>query len=628
MSLWIENFRIALSNKPVIILFGNIRDYYVDENCSKFENLTSFIRFISSQSYQFDEIIFYDIVKCNIELKKPSEPKVLTSSGFGPPPTKRSNNQTETASGPETPLITIGRFEKQLKSDDVRRLVVIQYLDRLIQSKTNHTEEENLILIWLEKMIENINFNNRLILVALDEEVVPRELYQQNPKCKTMAIPVPDKKDREYYVRYMFGNRPELEILSDITEGFYLRDLHQIGEKLKEKSHSPQEIRDMVTLHRFGKRENYFGSLDIDRLVKVYGRIGKTQDELKIMDDSGEISTQVKSFDPIKGQDDAIYKILDILCGARAGLTNLGSGTLAKPKGILFFAGPTGVGKTFMAKRLTNFLFGTEDVFLRFDMSEYMEEHSIAKFIGSPPGYVGYERGGFLTKAVKEKPFSVILFDEIEKAHPRILDAFLQILDEGRLTDGRGETVYFTETFIIFTSNLGCREYDKNNRPIDESQRLTAVINDTSLNAEERQRIIRAHFRNAVETYFMREISRPELLNRIGNNIIPFNYINGREIQIEIVKEHLERIKIFFDDKFKSQKYRVEYSPKLAESIINSRSNLVGKFGARAITNLIEDEIISVLSQRVLSAEFSSETGIVFDISFKDNIIDISKLLG
>jgi ATP-dependent Clp protease ATP-binding subunit ClpB len=128
---------------------------------------------------------------------------------------------------------------------------------------------------------------------------------------------------------------------------------------------------------------------------------------------------------------------------------------LRRPRGILFFAGPTGVGKTELAKTLTQIIFGDERAYIRFDMSEFAEEHSAARLLGAPPGYVGYDAGGELTNAMREKPFSVVLFDEIEKAHPRILDKFLQILEDGRLTDGRGDTVYFSEAIIIFTSNLG-----------------------------------------------------------------------------------------------------------------------------------------------------------------------------
>ena len=178
---------------------------------------------------------------------------------------------------------------------------------------------------------------------------------------------------------------------------------------------------------------------------------------------------------------------------------------------ILFFVGPTGVGKTELSKALAKFLFGDEQACIRFDMSEYAQENSDQKLIGAPPGYVGYEEGGQLTNAVREKPFSIILFDEIEKAakpNPRILDIFLQILEDGRLTDSKGETVYFSESVIIFTSNLGASE-----------------VSSSGSNEE-----VAEEFIKIVKNYFDNEIKRPEILGRIGyNNIVPFNFIKDKE---------------------------------------------------------------------------------------------------
>ncbi|MHB9308697.1 AAA family ATPase, partial [Fusobacterium polymorphum] len=142
----------------------------------------------------------------------------------------------------------------------------------------------------------------------------------------------------------------------------------------------------------------------------------------------------------------------------------------------LFFVGPTGVGKTELAKSLASFIFGDENACIRFDMSEYNHEHSDQRLVGAPPGYVGYEAGGQLTNAVKEKPFCVLLFDEIEKAHGRILDKFLQILEDGRLTDGKGETVYFSETIIIFTSNIGAAEVDSNIEPKEVKKQFVEKV--------------------------------------------------------------------------------------------------------------------------------------------------------
>jgi ATP-dependent Clp protease ATP-binding subunit ClpA len=196
------------------------------------------------------------------------------------------------------------------------------------------------------------------------------------------------------------------------------------------------------------------------------------------------------------------------------------------PKGALFFVGPTGVGKTELAKSLASFLFGDEDACMRFDMSEFNHEHSDQRLVGAPPGYVGYEEGGQLTNAVKKRPFSLLLFDEIEKAHPRILDKFLQILEDGRLTDGKGETVNFSDTFIVFTSNIGASEIKPSEQALEQ-------------------------FKSHVTKHFVQELKRPELLGRIGEaNIVPFNFMTDSNFLVAIAKAKLEPLKIRLKEKW------------------------------------------------------------------------------
>lgn len=216
----------------------------------------------------------------------------------------------------------------------------------------------------------------------------------------------------------------------------------------------------------------------------------------------------------VKGQKPAIIKTVDILMRSVMGLTGAHAAAVSRrPRGALFFAGPTGVGKTDLARALTALLFGDERAYIRFDMSEFAAEHADARLLGAPPGYVGYDAGGELTNAVRARPFSVVLFDEIEKAHPRILDKFLQILEDGRLTDGRGATVYFSEAILIFTSNLGITIQD------DAGQRRPRVRPGDPYEQVERQ------VRAAIGDYFKFTLGRPELLNRIGDHIVVFDFI-------------------------------------------------------------------------------------------------------
>ena len=229
----------------------------------------------------------------------------------------------------------------------------------------------------------------------------------------------------------------------------------------------------------------------------------------------------------VLGQPRAVRRALDILLRSALGLTGAHQGgSRARPQGILFFAGPTGVGKTELAKSLAEVLFGTEDAYVRFDMSEFSAEHSEARLIGAPPGYIGHREGGELTNAVRERPFSVLLFDEIEKAHPRILDKFLQILDDGRLTDGSGDTVYFSESVIIFTSNLGA----------------AAALRDASKEgAVPSAEDAAARILDSIQRHFTERLERPELLSRMGDNIIVFDSI-GEAVGRLLIAKYIDAV--------------------------------------------------------------------------------------
>jgi ATP-dependent Clp protease ATP-binding subunit ClpA len=202
---------------------------------------------------------------------------------------------------------------------------------------------------------------------------------------------------------------------------------------------------------------------------------------------------------------------------------------------VLWLSGPTGTGKTELAKTVAELIFGDENAIVRFDCAEFADAHSDARLIGSPPGYVGHESGGELTEAVREKPFSVILLDEIEKAHPRILDKFLAILDDGRLSDGQGRTINFSETVIIFSSNLGMSDRTAGGSGESGAGYTLSTPFD----------VLEKGVRNAVEVHFVRHLGRPELLGRIGKeNIFVFDFIRkdvAAEILAKMVSQVLDR---------------------------------------------------------------------------------------
>jgi ATP-dependent Clp protease ATP-binding subunit ClpA len=236
--------------------------------------------------------------------------------------------------------------------------------------------------------------------------------------------------------------------------------------------------------------------------------------------------------------------------------------------------------------------------------------------IGAPPGYVGYEMGGMLTNAVKSRPFSVILFDEIEKAHPKIMDIFLQILDDGRLTDSRGQTVFFTETVIVFTSNLGTRSINSRGQHTDEKEGLEIILNEKK-DETKRAEVVREHFVNSVQEFFMSEISRPELLNRIGPHIIAFNYMDSSDTKRRIIDSKLKDIASNFGDKFGNLGYRLNFSTagatKVAEYFFEKYGQSIEKFGGRGLVNAIDDEVGYLLADQMLLAEMNKLRKVTFE---------------
>jgi ATP-dependent Clp protease ATP-binding subunit ClpB len=282
------------------------------------------------------------------------------------------------------------------------------------------------------------------------------------------------------------------------------------------------------------------------------------------------------------GQQRAIKSVSSAIRRSRAGISDAN-----RPIGSFLFLGPTGVGKTETAKALAEQLFDSEDAIIRIDMTEYMEQHSVARLIGSPPGYVGYEQGGQLTEAVRRKPYAVLLFDEVEKAHPDVFNSLLQVLDDGRLTDGKGRTVNFTNTVIIMTSNLGS-DLILNAKPEDDEAL------DTKL-----QELLRLNF-------------RPEFLNRI-DDIVVFERVTEKmmdkivDVQLQRVIRHLEQtkdIKLTVDESVKKHLAQISYDP---------------NFGARPLKRLIQTELLDPLAVEIIEGKVKD--GQKLHATFTDNIV-------
>lgn len=483
-------------------------------------------------------------------------------------------------------------------------VIVMNLASRYITSPDNVDQSEvdsftNLLLASMEGKdvrTENGMLKNLVVMIVNKVNDVPAWFYLDNPNVKTINIGTPSKEEREALIKgenfetffagdvfdedypYYEEHPDELDKVQDkfvgLTEGFSFTEINGLRRLCKNERTRIRQMSSVVDLYRYGIKENPWDSLDVN-----------------------ELKTAKEDFQKrVKGQDFAIVKTLDVVKRAVTGMAGLNSSAHGKPKGILFFAGPTGTGKTETAKTLAEKLFGDESCCIRFDMSEYSQSHSDQKLLGAPPGYVGYEAGGQLTNAVKENPFSILLFDEIEKAHPSIFDKFLQILEDGRMTDGQGNTVYFSECIIIFTSNLGI--YTRNEFGIREP----------NVTPEMEYPEVQKKVRQAIEDYFKLELGRPEILNRIGENIVVFDFIRPEVAKLILDAQVNKIIKNLMTEK----NIELVLSEK-AKSILLSKAvdNLAN--GGRGIGNIVESLLINPLARYMFDEEIREKIRITIE---------------
>ncbi|WP_141100100.1 AAA family ATPase, partial [Acinetobacter baumannii] len=271
--------------------------------------------------------------------------------------------------------------------------------------------------------------------------------------------------------------------------------------------------------------------------------------------------------DRVVGQDEAVVAVSNAVRRSRAGLSDPN-----RPSGSFLFLGPTGVGKTELTKALANFLFDSDDAMIRIDMSEFMEKHSVSRLVGAPPGYVGYEEGGVLTEAVRRKPYSVVLFDEVEKAHPDVFNILLQVLDDGRLTDSQGRVVDFKNTVIVMTSNLGSQDVRELGEGATDDEVRTIVM-------------------NAVSQHF-----RPEFINRIDELVI-FHSLKKAQIR-GIADIQLDRLRSRLVDRDMS----LTVDDSAFDLLIDAGFDPV--YGARPLKRAIQQQVENTLAQKILSGDF------------------------
>lgn len=433
---------------------------------------------------------------------------------------------------------------------------------------------------------------------AIDAAVRLSDRYITDRYLPDKAIDVIDEAMSKIAVKTFKASSKDEKLNAELEE---LKDMKQTAVNTQEFEKAA-ELRDKISklkekINDSQEENEEFADLDLNEIYDVISDWSNVP--VNKMDDSE--SEKYRNLDKnlrkkVIGQDKAIDMISKAVKRARTGLKDP-----KKPIASFIFVGPTGVGKTFVAKRLAYELFGSEDELIRIDMSEYMERHNASKLIGSPPGYVGYDEGGQLTNSVRQKPYSVILFDEIEKAHPDVFDILLQLLDEGRLTDSSGRTVDFRNTLIIMTSNLGARQIQKNE---------TLGFKTKSEDVEEEERVQKV-VKDEMERAF-----KPEFLNRLDDVVI-FNSLDDKGLKI-IAEHKFEDLQ----ERLMTQGIEANFTDSLISLIALSEEEK--KFGARPIDRQITQLVENKLAEMMLNGEIKS--GDRISVRGKDGKVIVIKL--
>ena len=449
--------------------------------------------------------------------------------------------------------------------DEVTRRVMQLEIEKVALEKEKDQASKDR-LVTLEKELAELNEKKAAFKAQWESEKQEVEKIQNiNTEIEKVKLQIADaqrKNDYNKLAELQYGKLPALE-------------KQRADEEEKAKNQNPDA-------NKLLKQE-----IDSEEIAEIVGKwTGIPVSKLLQGEREKILHLAEQMMKRVIGQDEAITTISDTIIRSRAGLKDPN-----RPIGSFIFLGPTGVGKTYLTKTLAFNLFDDESNIIRIDMSEYMDKFSTTRLIGAPPGYVGYEEGGQLTEAVRRKPYSVILFDEIEKAHPDVFNILLQLLDDGRLTDGKGKVVDFKNTIIIMTSNIGSEIILEDPQVSDPTKE--AVLNE------------------------MKHRFKPEFLNRI-DDIIVFKAL-GKESVKNIISLILEEI----NDKLKEQYIKIEFTDKALDYIVNEAYDPA--YGARPLKRFVQKDIETNLSKMILSNEVPENSTVVLDSDGEKLIYDVKK---
>ena len=445
-----------------------------------------------------------------------------------------------------------------------RRLMQLEIEKVALSKETDKASKER--LTTLEKEIADLKDEEKELKSQWEREKQEAgkvaKINEEIEKIKLQIEEAQRKNDYNKLAELQYGKLPELEKQKEAEEE-KAKDNSSVANKLLKQEIDSEEIAEVV-----GK----WTGIPVAKLLQ-----GEREKILHLAE---------HMMKRVIGQDDAIKTISDTIIRSRAGLKDPN-----RPIGSFIFLGPTGVGKTYLTKTLAFNLFDDEDNIVRIDMSEYMDKFSVTRLIGAPPGYVGYGEGGQLTEAVRRKPYSVILFDEIEKAHPDVFNVLLQLLDDGRLTDGKGKIVDFKNTIVIMTSNIGSE----------------IILNDPMVSEPTKEAVLDE----------MKHRFKPEFLNRI-DDIIVFKAL-GKESVKNIVNLILEGI----NERLKEQYIKVEFTDKALDYIVDEAYDPA--YGARPLKRFVQKDIETNLSKMILGGEVPENSVVKVDSDGKDLIYKVEK---
>ncbi len=493
LPLWQKNFHLFLGTYSIIQMSGNIDDLVACKS-----NISNNLSFVSLDEWIWrlygnrpnTIVVYYSTI-------------VGFSNRFSPEHLQEFNRLAGHTNGDDFGCDVKKIVHAFSESKDKSIIVVFDTTIRCITTDQIMTQKDHKAFATLKTVMNNNTNNSKHRLVFLNERSsdIPSFIIDYNPYSKKILVPKPDQVQRSAFLSFLFSNRSftqnEITTISQSAEDLTLKEIRRSLDTIDVNKCTTGDIAKQIRLFRYGFSEDPWSNVDMEKI-----------------DNAEEILGEY-----VFGQEQAIKSVVQEIEYATSGFSlALQEDGRTSPRGIMFFGGLSGTGKTELAQAIARLIFGSADSMIRFDMGEYNQPHSAERLTGAPPGYVGHDAGGQLTEAVKAHPYCLLLFDEIEKADSAVMNKFLSILDDGRLTDGKGETVSFENTIIIFTSNLGAEEASKETDPECVKQIIS----------------------KAVREYCVHEIGKPELYSRLAGSIIAFNPLDDA-IKKKIIKSQMEK---------------------------------------------------------------------------------------